>query len=295
MRIAGNLVTGFLNEVNHLREQSDVAEKQLSSGVRVQLPSDDPASAAALIGNRSQSSMNDQFSRNLSGLQATVQAQDSALNSVVLALNQAIALGTQGASGTVSAEDRLALSQRVSDLRAQLVDLANSSLNGIYLFAGTAVTGQPYAVDPSAAAGVTYSGTGTTTTVDVAPGETLNIFVPGAQIFSDPAGDVFQTMQDLATALQSGGDAAAATLAVKKALDHVGIQRVSIGSTLARLGQAGQSLSVEKLQLSQQENDLIGADLTQAATNFTHAQTALSAALQAGGKLSQLSLLDFLR
>jgi two-component system copper resistance phosphate regulon response regulator CusR len=53
-------------------------------------------------------------------------------------------------------------------------------------------------------------------------------------------------------------------------------------------------LNGQKLLLSQQENDVGGADLAAAASRLANAQTARSATLAAASKVSQLSLFDYL-
>ncbi|HWP85364.1 MAG TPA: flagellin, partial [Terriglobia bacterium] len=237
----------------------------------------------------------DQFTRNLSSLRATVQTADSVLSQVVLALTRAIALGTQGANGTLSDPQRQALAQEVRNIHTQLLELSNTAVNGVYLFAGTAVTAPPYAADPNAPSGVQYNGNANALRVEIASGETIQTQLPGSQIFSSPGADAFQALHDLAVALHSGGDAAAATASLKAALDHIGVQRIAYGSALSRLEQAEQALGRETVSLHQQESDLVAADLARAATDYSRAQTALQAALQAGGQLSRWSLLDFLR
>ena len=66
-------------------------------------------------------------------------------------------------------------------------------------------------------------------------------------------------------------------------------------ATLDRLNNASTTLSQEKVDLSQQQSDLVGADLATSATNLAQAQTTLNAALAAFGRISQNSLLDYLK
>jgi len=294
MRVAGDMSRNLLFALDNIREQSDQALEQLSTGRRVNAPSDDPAAASGWLAVRSEMAQTDQFARNLSGLRMLISTADSALNGVVSALTRAISLGTQGGSGTVSAEQRQALAEEVGHLQEQVVDLANTSVNGVYLFAGTEVSNKPYAMDPLAASGVTYAGNNSAVSVEISKGQVLQTQTPGSEIFNASGNDVFQALHDLYQALTSGGDVAAATAAVKSSLEHVSLQRISYGSALAQLDQTEQSLGDAKVQLSAREDDLVGADLAEVASRFSRIQTALNAAIQAGGKASQLSLLDFL-
>jgi len=53
-------------------------------------------------------------------------------------------------------------------------------------------------------------------------------------------------------------------------------------------------LGSAKLQLSQQENTLAGADIEAAASRLINAENATNATLSALGRISQLSLFDYL-
>ena len=91
----------------------------------------------------------DQFLTNISDAQGKLQAADSALNNAVQVLTTAITVGTEGANGTMSTSDRQALAQQVQGLQQQMLGLANTSYQGVYVFAGTNVTSPPFAQDQS--------------------------------------------------------------------------------------------------------------------------------------------------
>src|SRR5579885_1394447 len=175
MRIPFDWNRNLMQSLDDVRQQIDVTQQQLTTGRRVNLPSDDPAAAAAWVENRSASSSNDQFSRNLSGLQATANTQDSAISQAVTAITQAISLGVEGANGTLSDQDRQAIAQQVSQIQSQLVDIGNTAINGIYVFAGTKVTTKPYALNAGSPSGVQYSGNGNSITVQIAPGQDIQL------------------------------------------------------------------------------------------------------------------------
>jgi flagellin-like hook-associated protein FlgL len=54
-------------------------------------------------------------------------------------------------------------------------------------------------------------------------------------------------------------------------------------------------LANDKVQLASQENTAVGIDLAHAATDVQRALTARSAILAAGGKIQNISLLDYLK
>ena len=87
----------------------------MSSGKRVNVPSDDPLAAAQMVGNQDQSKRTDQYLQNIDTLTSQLQTADGSMSSVVQALTQAITLGVQSATGTLSAANRQQIVQNLGD------------------------------------------------------------------------------------------------------------------------------------------------------------------------------------
>jgi flagellar hook-associated protein 3 FlgL len=158
MRVNPNYTPDILADLWQSQAQEQTAIQQLATGKRVNMPSDDPAAAAADVQNQALQSQNDQYIQNTSNLDGSLQTADSALSSVVTALNQAISLGVQGANGGVSSADQQALALQVQSIQSQLVQLGNTSYQGSFLFGGTATQSAPFALDSTQPSGVLYSG-----------------------------------------------------------------------------------------------------------------------------------------
>ncbi|MCH8267770.1 MAG: flagellar hook-associated protein FlgL [Acidobacteria bacterium] len=297
IRIIPDTTGNFLAALYQLNSQREKGLQEIASGRRVNTLSDDPSAAALSVQNRMESGETDQFLRNMSGLRAQLQVADTTMNEVVLALTRAITLGVQGANGVLSADNRLAVAQEVRGIQQQLVGLANVTFQGNYIFSGTAVTTQPFVFDGAEPSGVRYDGNTVVNSVEIATGQTLSVQLPGSQIFSDPAADVLQAIQDLITALESGTstDVANATSQVESAFDHVNTERAFFGTTLNRLEATESFLNRERIELSWQENDLVGADLAATITNLAQRETARNALLATTARIAQLNLFDFLR
>ena len=230
-----------------------------------------------------------------SSIQTQLQTTDSTLNSVVLALQRAITLGVQGANGTLSDSNRASVVGELAGIQQQLLSLANLTFQGQYVFAGTATQAPPFVADATQPSGVRYDGNAGTNSVAVGDGFAVQVNVPGSQIFAEPGSDMFQAVQDLVVALQTNTGADAAVSGVRNAFDHVTAQRVFYGNALNQLESQQGYLNTAKLQLSQQENTVGGTDLAAATTNLLSAQNARSAALSAAGRISQMSLFDYLK
>ena len=294
VRLNPNILPDLLTSIQESRGNLNTATQQLSSGRRVNQLSDDPSAAGQLVANHDQAAQDDQFLQNLSGLQSKFQVADSTMSSVVTLLTRAVSIGTEGANGTVSASDRQAIAGEVQGLLTQLVSLGNTSYQGAYLFAGTASTTQPFTLDP-ATQQVVYNGNGNSNAVALLNGASVKSNVPGSQLFQNASGNAMSALGDLYHALQTGNNIAGALSEVESALSEVSVQRVFYGNVLNQITSSENFLSQDKVNLSSQENTLVGVDPAVAATDLAQSQTAYQSDLAATGQILNLpSLLDFL-
>ncbi|HTB93553.1 MAG TPA: flagellar hook-associated protein FlgL [Candidatus Sulfotelmatobacter sp.] len=295
IRLNPDLLPSLLASIQDSKQNEAVATQELASGRSVNQLSDNPVAAAALVQNHDQAGADGQFLQNLSTLQSKYQVADSTLGDVVSALTRALSLGTEGANGTLNSADRQAIAGEVQGLLNQTVSLANASYQGTFLFAGTKVSTQPFTLDPTTNV-VTYNGNSATTSVELSNGDSISANLPGNQLFQNASGSVTGALQDLYNALTTGTNIPASVTEVQNALNQVNQQRVFYGNNLNQISLSESFLNQDQLNLSQQENSLVGADLATVATNFAQAQVANQATLNATAKVLGLpTLLDFLK
>jgi flagellar hook-associated protein 3 FlgL len=295
MRVNPNPYPDLLNDIAQAQQQIQTDEQQIASGQTISVPSDDPSGAAILVQNAFQTSQADQFERSIGSVQGEMENADSALNSVVSSLQQAITLGTEGANGTVNSSDRAAIATQVEGIQSQLLSLANLTYQGSYVFAGTASTTQPYVLDPSSFSGVGYQGNSGVNTVTLGNDFSLQTNLPGPELFSASGTDMFQSIQDLITSLQSGTGIGTAVNEVSASMNSIDSQRVFYGNALNELNSQQTYLNSQTTQLSQEQNTVDGADLPNVISNLTNEQVSLEATLESIGQTSQIDLFDYLR
>ncbi len=295
MRVNPNPYPDLLAAISQAQQEIATDEAEISSGLSVNQPSDDPAAAAELIQNADQTSQVDQFQRSVGSIQGEMQNADSALSSVTSALQQAITLGTEGANGTVNSADRDAIAAQVQGIQSQLLSLANLTYQGNYVFGGTATQTAPYVLDASATSGVTYQGNDDTNTVTLGNDFSLQTNLPGSELFSAASNNMFQSIQDLINGLYSGQGIGTAVNEVSSALNFIDQQRVFYGNGLNQLSSQSTYLSSESTNLAQQANTIGAADLPTVITNLTTSEVGLQATLETIGQTSQINLFDYLR
>ncbi len=296
VRLNPDILPDLLSSIEQAQQNQQTAVQEMSSGKSVNNLSDNPAAAAALVGNDALTSENDQFLTNISDVQGTLQAASSALNNAGQILTTAITVGAQGANGTVSAADRQALAQQVQGLQQEMLSLANTTYQGVYVFGGTNVSAAPFAQDASSPSGVQYNGNSGVTSVEIAEGQSLQTNVAGNQLFLNSSGSIFGALNDLANALTSGNGIAAANTEVQQAFAQLNTQQVTYSNALSQLQGTQNYLNQEQVNLSSQQNQLVGANLTTVVAQDSQDQVDLEAALTATSQVLSLpSLLNYLK
>ncbi|HZP04933.1 MAG TPA: flagellar hook-associated protein FlgL [Terracidiphilus sp.] len=295
MRVNPNMVPNILADLQQSQSTLNTALQEVSSGKRVTLPSDDPNASAQMVQNSIDTANVDQYTQNITSVLTNVQAASSTLSSVVTSLTQAVSLGTEGANGTNSSANLATLAQQVQNILTSVVAAANTSVQGIYLFGGTTST-PPYTADPSSPTGYTYNGNSDVNSVAVGDNLSIQVNLPGNQIFSNPSNNVLGALSSLVTALQSGNSSqiSTATTAVSSAINNISQQQGFYSGAQSRLNAQETVLQQDTVTLSSQQTNLIGVDLSKAATELSQAETANSAALAAAAKVLPNTLLNYL-
>ena len=295
MRVNPNPLPDLLAALDQTEQQINSDLEQTASGQSVNVPGDDPAAAAMLVRNAGQTAEADQFLRSVGSITGEMQSADSTLNSIVTALQRAISLGTEGANGTLNSSDRAAIATEVQGIQSQLMSLANLSYQGNFVFAGTATQTAPYVADSTSPSGVQYVGNAAVNSVTVGTDLTVQTNLPGSQLFSASGSDMFQSIQDLITSLQSGSNISAAVNEVSTAYQHINTQRVFYGNALTQLNSQQTNLNNQTTQLAQQQNQIGGSDLSKVLSDLVNAQTSRQATLEAIAETQQTNLFSYIK
>ena len=295
MRIDPNTTPNILQDLQQSQTVLNTALEQVATGFSVNNPSDNPTAAAEMVQNTLESANVDQYTQNVASALSTVHTASSVLSSVVSSLTSAVSAGTEGGSGTNSTANFQALASQVQGILTSVVNAANTSVSGSFLFGGTS-TATPYTADASSPTGYTYNGNNDTNSIAIGDQTSVQVNLPGSQIFSSSSNNVIGALSSLVTALQSGitTNIQTSTAAVSSALNFVGQQQVFYGNAETQLNSQETFLQQDTVSLTTQATNLIGVNEATAATDLSQAETDNSAALAAVAKVLPNSLLNFL-
>lgn len=296
MRVNPNMVPDILAQINQSQAALNMALEEVSTGKSVSQPSDNPAASAEMVQNGIESANVDQYTQNVSSLQTVVQSASSALSSVVSSLTSAVSLGTEGANGTTSQANLQSLATQVQSILSDVISDANTSVEGSYIFGGTATSAAPYSADSSSATGYSYNGNNNSNQVAIGDNLKIQVGLPGSQIFSNASNNVIGALSSLVSALQSGDTStiSTATSAVTSAIGIVGQQQAFYANAETQLNAQETTLQQDTVTLSSQATNLVGINEADAATTLSQAETQNSAVLAAAAKVLPNTLLNYL-
>jgi flagellar hook-associated protein 3 FlgL len=139
MRIATSTIyTQQSQAIDNTEAQYQLYGQQLSSGISLNAPSDNPGIIAEDLSVRNQSIVTTQVNQNLTDLNNLLTTTDSTLSSLTGILQSARNLAIEGAQDSISSSQRSSIGQQVNQLLEQAIGLANTQYDGKFVFSGTA-------------------------------------------------------------------------------------------------------------------------------------------------------------
>jgi flagellar hook-associated protein 3 FlgL len=284
--IAKNVLANLQTNVNRLNE----TQQRLSSGKQINRPSDSPGGTVSSMELRSSLAQQQQYKRNADDGIAWLNVTDSALQGVDEKVTRARSLVLEGMSGGSSPASRQALAAEIRELSESIRSDANTSYLNRPVFGGTGAAAEAF---PKAGG---FAGDSAQVLRTVGTNTKVAVNVDGRAVFGDGNDSIFNVLSDIATKLESNSDALTGELdrldtraaTIRNGLSTVGART----NQLERMRQAADDMA---LNVSQSLSDVEDIDLPQTITELQLQQTAYQAALAAGARVVQPSLVEFLR
>jgi flagellar hook-associated protein 3 FlgL len=293
----------FLASFQSLNQRMATTEAQLSSGVTISKPSDNPGELGDVLQLESDLGKVKQVASNLSQVTGEVNTAESSLETSTQLLQQVTTLGEQGANSTTTAGTRAALALQVQNVLQELVGQSNTTFDGQYVFNGELNT-PPYQLDLTNPNGVDrlnasppgrliQDATGVTFAVSQTAQNIFDHRNPDDSLASD---NVFAAVNSLRAALANNDQAG-----IANALSSVQTAQGYFSQQLAFYGAVQDQVSnatdvAQKFQLQDQTSlgQLVDTNIATASVDLTQEQASLQASLQAQASMPKTSLFDFL-
>jgi flagellar hook-associated protein 3 FlgL len=269
-------------------------QQKISSGKELTAPSDNPYLASRALQLRSDLEANKQYQRNVTEAQAWQTTTDTALNAINGYVLRARELTVRAGSGTLSQTDLNAISKEIEQLAAAVKNEGNAQYAGRYVFAGTSTDTAPYED-----ADDLYHGAASPSAVrrEIGPGVQVTVNITGSDVIGDATTGIVGALRQISADLAAGNTASLQNTdlrAIDAAHDQLIAQRAVSGALGNRLETAADRLSQLEESTTKLLSETEDADMAKTLIDYSTQQAAYQAALQAGARMLQPSLLDFL-
>jgi flagellar hook-associated protein 3 FlgL len=296
MRVTNSMMLrSTLRDLNTSLGRLQESQQRATTGKANLRMSDNPTATSAAMSTRQDLRRNEQMGKELDDAKSWLDAADSALTNGLTTLGRAreIAIAAANTGGASQGASREAYAAQIRAMRSELMSLANTKVGDRSVFAGTAA-GNAY--DATGA----YTGDNGMVVRDVAPSLSMTVNVTGTAAFGvggSGAGNVFDVLDRLATAIQNGDSSAMAAEQVNlvSATDTMSSATAVIGVQGERILEIANRSADDKLRLETQLSNVEDVDIVQALIESKEQETRYQASLQVAAKIIPPSLMDFLR
>ncbi len=309
MRVPDTLrIRTVINNLDASRTRMNKLQEQLASGKRVNRPSDDPMATTKSMRLRTILESNMQFDKNIEdaiGFLTTTEEAFNDVNEIILTVKD---LALKGANDATS--DREDIAKQLDLILDNLLEIANTKYRGRYIFGGTETLNMPFTLDENVrkfnlnADIVVYRGNSDYYKRQINEHTKIELNEPGSMVFDRSATggvSVFQTIYNLRNNFRNNPYKIDRALVdqsfneIEQSMDQLldGFLRVGIRKQMAFFNQ--DRFETQNIALKERLSYNEDTDFGHAFIQFKAEENALNAALSAGARVIEPSLIDFLK
>ncbi|HOA43500.1 MAG TPA: flagellar hook-associated protein FlgL [Deltaproteobacteria bacterium] len=322
----------LVKDLNQNTEKLFRLNNQISSGRRVEKPSDDPIGLSSVLIYRTELNSFTQYKKSIDYGSGWLNRVDSILQDTDDLLARARELAVQASSATATENTRSGAAEEIKEIRSMVLSNANAKFGNKFMFGGTMTQTRPFLWVEAARLGAdvatvsdlpaspaegdaamvtdqnmvyvytdgewrpVYQGNGSTFSMQIGKENSAQINIPGNEVFMDQQGDIFMTLLRLERALRSN-DADA----IRDELSSLEDAGTIVSNNLAKIGARVNKLEhtmavIERSDVDTREmvSTIEDLDYAEAITQLQNQQTIYEAALKSASLITSLSLVDFI-
>lgn len=293
MRVADNMLgTTLTRDLQRVQGQLLQVQQQLSTGQRINAPSDNPTGTENVLQWDGALAQNAQDQSNAKDAQTWLETGSGALSSAVNVLQQVRDLAVSVGSGDLTPSQLQTIADQVRSAQDSLAQLANTRLGPDYIFSGEQTATPAFAA--SAGGAWTYQGNSGAITRELAPGIRVEVNIPGGTAFGAAFAAIGQILGDLGP----GGSVANVTGADLQQLDGAinGLTSSEglLGGRAQQVDTAASQLTAMRTTLQQLRAGTLDTDVAKAVVQLQQLQLSYQSALAVGAQLMQKTLANYL-
>ncbi|PYE50648.1 flagellar hook-associated protein FlgL [Paenibacillus barcinonensis] len=306
MRITNNMLSSqLLLNLNRNAQQMNNTQTQMATGRKINKPSDDPVGITYSLRYRAELSSNEQYQKNVDSATSWLDFNDTVMDQAGSIVQRLRELTVQASTGTNPQSALDSVKEEVMQLKEQLIDVANSKLNGKYIFNGETYDIKPYQFtkDADGASDTTDAASVLTDTgkINFIVGESvqLPINVTGNEVFGSETEEdnLFVVLNNIIDALKDGDQKELSKQlgTIDSRMDKMLAIRSEIGAKTNRIDLMMGRLDDLGVNLTDLQAKVEDADYAELIMKSKIQENIYNASLSAGSKIISPSLVDFLR
>ncbi|MEK4262981.1 MULTISPECIES: flagellar hook-associated protein FlgL [Paenibacillus] len=287
-----------LSNLNRNYSNMSKMENQISTGRKINKPSDDPVGVTYSLRYRAELASNEQYKSNTDSAVSWLDYTDTTMQQANDVMKRLKELTVLGSSETAPQSALDAVKLEVEQLKEQLGNIGNSQIRGKYIF-----NGQNYDQIPYQLSGTVTSFSQIDTdqgAVKYAVGDqsTFQVNTYGSEFFgsSTDSDNAFKIIDDLITALGNSDytNVAAQSSKIESRSLKMLASLSEVGARTNRVELVQSRLDDRELNLTKLQSKTEDADIASLMIQATTAQTIYESALKSSAQILQPSLMDFM-
>lgn len=309
MRITNNmLINNIMTHLSSNLNRTMKYQNQLATGKKISMPSDDPIVASRALKLRTDVAEIQQYSRNVDDALSWMEITEATMNQINDVLQRFREITVQAANGTNTPDDLQKIGAEAGELVTQIIQLANTTYAGRYIFSGFKTDKPLLNSDGTFNVGFMEN---EYIQFEIGIGDFINVNVPGYDLFhrSNVAsqGDVsslFQTLDSIKKAI-NGQDLdpdenqhdKISTLLGELDLEIENLLRVraGLGARMNRVELTSNRLDDDYVNFTKLMSLNEDVDMAEAIMNLFNEQNVYQASLSTTARVIQPSLVDYLK
>ncbi|AIQ55157.1 flagellar hook-associated protein FlgL [Paenibacillus sp. FSL R7-0331] len=311
LRVTSNMMNSqLLLNLNRNARTMNETQLQLSSGRKINKPSDDPVGITYSMRYRAELSSNEQYTKNVDSALSWLDFNDTILGQAGDVVQRLRELTVQASTGSNPQSALDSINEEVQQLKEQLIDISNSKLNDKYIFNGEQYDMAPFDFpknpdgtyntdiypDPADNGQIKYA---------VGEGVQMTINQNGNEVFGYPpdpdnlqdSDNIFTIINNISAALTAGD-----VSKISNQLDNIDARvekmltaRSEIGAKTNRVELMQDRLSDLNLNLTELQAKTEDANYEELIMNSKIQENIYNASLSVGAKIISSTLVDFIR
>ncbi|WP_018922002.1 flagellar hook-associated protein FlgL [Salsuginibacillus kocurii] len=294
MRVTESMMAN--NNVRHIQNsfsKLEMNQDQLATGKKITRASQDPVVAMNGMKNRTSVTEIEQFQRNLGQAHNWMDESESALDDTTQAMHRLRELAVQASNDTYDSDERANMANEVGQLKEHIISNANARSNDKYIFNGTDTTNPP--VEEVNGEVTAVSDNEDNVEFELNKGVEVPVNVNPQNVFSEELFEDLQQFEDQLRDEDTTSEELEQTMEIFDGhIDNIVSEQAELGARVNRVEMIEGRLADQEIVANRVMSDNEDADMEEVITELRTQEAVHQAALGAGARIIQPTLMDFL-